>query len=78
MEEIVSTELGVRLSKGFQDFEPEPLAAASLGQVHRATMRDGRPVAVKVQRPGIQKVILDDLEAFEQIAGVAGTPRSRR
>jgi ubiquinone biosynthesis protein len=70
VEEIVSTELGVRLSKAFAEFESEPLAAASLGQVHRARMRDGRLVAVKVQRPGIQKVILDDLEAFEQIASV--------
>jgi ubiquinone biosynthesis protein len=70
VEEIVSAELGVRLSKAFEDFESEPLAAASLGQVHRARMRDGRQVAVKVQRPGIQKVILNDLEAFEQIAGV--------
>jgi ubiquinone biosynthesis protein len=70
VEEIVSTELGVRLSKAFQEFESIPLAAASLGQVHRARMRDGRTVAVKVQRPGIQKVILEDLEAFEQIAGM--------
>ncbi len=70
VEEIVSAELGARLSKAFEDFESKPLAAASLGQVHRARMRDGRLVAVKVQRPGIQKVILDDLEAFEQIAGV--------
>ncbi|HYX24866.1 MAG TPA: AarF/ABC1/UbiB kinase family protein [Thermoanaerobaculia bacterium] len=70
VEEIVSSELGVRLSKAFEEFEAEPLAAASLGQVHRARMRDGRQVAVKVQRPGIQKVILEDLEAFEQIAGV--------
>jgi ubiquinone biosynthesis protein len=70
VEEIVSTELGVRLSKAFQEFESQPLAAASLGQVHRARMRDGRQVAVKVQRPNIRQVILDDLEAFEQIADV--------
>jgi predicted unusual protein kinase regulating ubiquinone biosynthesis (AarF/ABC1/UbiB family) len=70
VEEIVSTELGVRLSKAFQEFESQPLAAASLGQVHRARMRDGRQVAVKVQRPNIRQVILEDLEAFEQIAGV--------
>ena len=70
VEEIVSTELGVRLSKAFQEFESEPLAAASLGQVHRARLRDGRPVAVKVQRPNIRQTILNDLEAFEQIAGV--------
>ncbi|HEV2856393.1 MAG TPA: AarF/UbiB family protein [Thermoanaerobaculia bacterium] len=68
VEEIVSTELGVRISKAFADFESTPLAAASLGQVHRAQLRDGRPVAVKIQRPAIRQVILEDLEAFSQIA----------
>jgi ubiquinone biosynthesis protein len=68
VEEIVSSELGVRLSKAFQDFDPAPIAAASLGQVHRAVLRNGRPVAVKVQRPGIRQVILDDLEAFAEAA----------
>src|SRR5213075_1568376 len=69
VEEIVAAELGVRISKAFAEFEPEPVAAASLGQVHRARLRDGRPVAVKVQRPGIRERILEDLEAFEEIAG---------
>ncbi|HEX2642700.1 MAG TPA: AarF/UbiB family protein, partial [Thermoanaerobaculia bacterium] len=69
VERIVSTELGVRLSKAFLDFDHEPVAAASLGQVHRAVLRDGREVAVKVQRPGIQEVILQDLETFEELAG---------
>ncbi|HEX9942594.1 MAG TPA: AarF/ABC1/UbiB kinase family protein [Thermoanaerobaculia bacterium] len=68
VEEIVSTELGVRISKAFSDFDSTPLAAASLGQVHRAKLRNGREVAVKVQRPGIRQVILEDLDAFEQIA----------
>jgi ubiquinone biosynthesis protein len=70
VEEIVSTELGVRISKGFAEFDNVPLAAASLGQVHRAQLRDGRPVAVKVQRPGIRQVILEDLDAFAQIAAM--------
>jgi ubiquinone biosynthesis protein len=68
VEEIVSQELGVRLSKAFQDFATEPLAAASLGQVHQARLRDGRAVAVKIQRPGIRQVILDDFEVLETIA----------
>ena len=68
VEEIVCSELGVRLTKAFAHFDPEPLAAASLGQVHRATLRDGRPVAVKVQRPDIRRHIADDLEALEDIA----------
>jgi ubiquinone biosynthesis protein len=68
VEEIIASELGVRLSKAFLELEPTPLAAASLGQVHRAKLRDGRPVAVKVQRPGIRQVILEDLDAFAQIA----------
>ncbi len=65
---IVSHELGVRISKGFSNFETKPLAAASLGQVHRAWLRDGRAVVVKVQRPGIREIIAEDLDALEDIA----------
>lgn len=68
VERIVSTELGVRISKAFASFDREPIAAASLGQVHRAVMRDGRQVAVKVQRPNIREQIVEDLEALEEIA----------
>src|SRR5687767_14353468 len=68
VEAIISSELGVRISKAFAEFDQEPLAAASLGQVHRATLRDGRPVAVKVQRPGIREQIVQDLDALEEIA----------
>jgi len=71
VEEIVTSELGVRISKGFSSFDREPLAAASLGQVHRATMRDGRAVAVKVQRPKIREQIVTDLEALLQMAEFA-------
>jgi ubiquinone biosynthesis protein len=65
---IVSTELGVRISKGFAEFEAQPLAAASLAQVHKAYLRDGRAVVVKVQRPGIRERILEDLEVLEEVA----------
>lgn len=71
LEEIVTAELGVRISKAFATFEREPLAAASLGQVHRATMRDGREVVVKVQRPLIRGRIVTDLEALANIAEFA-------
>jgi len=68
VERIVQSELGVRLSKAFSAFSSEPLAAASLGQVHRATLRDGREVVVKVQRPDIRERMGDDLDALEDIA----------
>ncbi|HXF09900.1 MAG TPA: AarF/UbiB family protein [Desulfuromonadaceae bacterium] len=71
VEEIVHHELGVRISKAFLEFDEKPLAAASLGQVHRAVLRDGRKVAVKVQRPGIRKQIAEDLEVLEEIATFA-------
>ncbi len=67
VERIVSGELGVRLSKAFSDFDPVPLATASLAQVHRAYMRDGRAVVVKVQRPNIRDLIVGDLEALGEI-----------
>jgi predicted unusual protein kinase regulating ubiquinone biosynthesis (AarF/ABC1/UbiB family) len=78
VEQIVVTELGVRLSKAFANFEREPLAAASLGQVHRATLRDGRAVVVKVQRPGIRPQIVDELQVLDEIAGVLEHTRSGR
>ena len=68
VERIVSTELGVRISKAFANFDTQPLAAASLAQVHLASMRDGREVVVKVQRPEIRERIVSDLEALEEIA----------
>src|SRR5258705_104821 len=68
VDRIVSGEIGVRISKAFADFDPQPLATASLAQVHRASMRDGREVVVKVQRPDIREQIVEDLEALGQIA----------
>jgi predicted unusual protein kinase regulating ubiquinone biosynthesis (AarF/ABC1/UbiB family) len=68
VDSIVSTELGVRISKAFAEFDSEPIGAASLAQVHRAYMRDGRAVVVKVQRPNIREQIVADLEALEGVA----------
>jgi predicted unusual protein kinase regulating ubiquinone biosynthesis (AarF/ABC1/UbiB family) len=68
VEEIVSHELGVRISKAFSRFDATPIAAASLGQVHSAALRDGRLVVVKVQRPNIEKQIAEDFEVLAEIA----------
>ena len=67
-EEVVEEELGVRISTAFGSFDPVPIGSASLGQVHRATLRDGRPVAVKVQRPGIRRQALEDMEVIAELA----------
>lgn len=66
--ETIERELGVRMSKAFSQFDDMPTAAASLGQVHRAALRDGRLVAVKVQRPGIMEQVRGDLEALQEVA----------
>ena len=65
---IVEEELGIRLSKAFVEFSETPIAAASLGQVHRAVMRSGREVAVKVQRPHIREQALQDLDTLDDVA----------
>ena len=68
VEETVEEELGVRLSKAFRRFDATPIASASLGQVHHAVLRDGREVAVKVQRPDLTARIRGDMEAIGEIA----------
>jgi predicted unusual protein kinase regulating ubiquinone biosynthesis (AarF/ABC1/UbiB family) len=68
VEQTIEQELGGRLSKLFDSFEPEPLGTASLGQVHAATMRGGREVVVKVQRPHIRAALADDIEFFHELA----------
>lgn len=68
VEQIILTELGARISKAFSEFNPKPIAAASLGQVHFAALRDGRKVIVKIQRPDIRKQIAEDFEVLNQIA----------
>ncbi|HEY9404125.1 MAG TPA: AarF/UbiB family protein, partial [Pyrinomonadaceae bacterium] len=68
VERIVEDDLGVRLSKAFNRFDSVPMASASLGQVHRAEMRDGREVVVKIQRPEIREQIMQDVAALEELA----------
>jgi len=68
VEKILIEDLDVRLSRAFSHIEPKPIAAASIAQVHYAVLRDGRAVALKVQRPGIREQVLDDLEALGEVA----------
>jgi ubiquinone biosynthesis protein len=68
--EIVKSETGRFPEEIFAHFEETPLAAASIGQVHRATLKDGDEVVVKVQRPGIRKVIEVDIEILHHLASL--------
>ena len=70
VDKIVSGEIGVRISKAFAEFEKQPLAAASLGQVHRARLRDGKAVVVKIQRPDIREKVVLDLETLDDFAAL--------
>jgi predicted unusual protein kinase regulating ubiquinone biosynthesis (AarF/ABC1/UbiB family) len=67
--ERLNSELGP-VDEVFEEFDTQPVAAASLGQVHLAVLRDGRPVAVKVQRPRIREIVHVDLAALGWIVRV--------
>jgi ubiquinone biosynthesis protein len=71
VEEMMIAELGQPVERLFRDFDPVPMAAASIGQVHRATLPNGREVAVKVQRPGAPRQIEADLNLMYQAARIA-------
>ncbi len=68
---LIKEELGTNIEEIFHEFEPQPLAAASIGQVHVATLESGQKVAVKIQRPGIAAAIETDLEILLEIAVTA-------
>jgi ubiquinone biosynthesis protein len=68
VEKIISNEIGMRFSKAFLEFDPKPIGSASIGQVHKAVTRDRIPVVVKVQRPDIRETIIEDLDAFGEVA----------
>ncbi len=69
--EIVASELGTPPQEAFLRFEETPLAAASIGQVHRAQLMEGDEIVVKVQRPGIRRTVEVDLEIMFHLAGLA-------
>ena len=70
-ENIIQRELGAPSSEVFDHIEVEPVASASIGQVHRSRLKNGEEVAVKVQRPGIRAVIEVDLEIMLHLATLA-------
>jgi len=69
----VERELGAPIDELFRDWEDAPLASASIGQVHRARLEDGRVVAVKVQHPGIAAAVESDLENVGMLESMVGT-----
>lgn len=71
VQKIFEEEIGVRISKAFELFDPEPLASASIGQVHRALLPSGRMVAVKIQRPDVRKKFIEDLNTLQEMADFA-------
>ena len=68
---VIEQELGAPLERLFRHVDPEPLASASLGQVHGAELPDGRPVVVKVLRPGVEATVRTDLEIIQDLARLA-------
>ncbi len=80
VEKIIREEFGQSVAKAFLTFDPTPLASASLGQVHKATLADGHEVAVKIQRPDIREKLADDLEVLDEVAAMleAATELAKR
>jgi len=70
IKDVVEAEIDGPLKSAFATFDEEPLASASLGQVHKATLLDGAEVAVKVQRPGVREQVIDDLDALADLAAM--------
>src|SRR5213080_2642887 len=71
VEQVIEEDLGLTLDKLFAEFDEQAVAAASIGQVHRATLPNGKQVAVKVQRPGAPRQIEADLSLMYQAAKLA-------
>ncbi|MGD9694543.1 MAG: ABC1 kinase family protein [Thermoleophilia bacterium] len=68
---VVEEELGLRIEQVFVEFDERPIAAASIGQVHRGRLPDGREVVVKVQRPDAERQLAADVRLLHQVARLA-------
>src|SRR3954453_21534887 len=67
MRKVIESELGEKLADAFDEFDETPIAAASIGQVYRAKLHDGRDVAVKVQYPGVAQAVRADMQNLGMI-----------
>jgi len=70
IEGLLTRELGKHVDEAFQQFDPVPVAAGSIAQTHKAVLRDGRTVAVKVQRPGLEPLVAQDISLIKFVAGL--------
>jgi ubiquinone biosynthesis protein len=68
--QVIEEQLGMKVADAYERFEDAPIASASLGQVHRARLRNGHDVVVKVQRPGIRAQILSDIQVLGDVAAM--------
>ena len=68
IQQVLERQFGASITTVFREIDPNPLAAASIAQVHRATLNDGTPVVVKVQRPGVARIIRDDVHILYFLA----------
>src|ERR1044072_5130860 len=75
VERVLREELGREVDELFASFEREPFGSASIGQVHDATLHDGRRVAVKVQRPGIAALLECDIALMRRAASIVDRAR---
>ena len=73
VQKIFEEEIGVKINKAFELFDPKPLASASIGHVHLALLPSGRKVVVKIQRPGVRKNFIEELETLKYMADLAVT-----
>ncbi len=73
---VVEAELGMDLGRAFKRFDEQPLAAASIGQVHRARLHDGSEVVVKIQYPGVREAIESDLRTTDRLASMVSAINS--
>ena len=76
--EQITRELGAPPEQLFAEFEPEAFAAASLGQVHRARLPSGEAVVVKIQYPGVEETVVQDLKNIRALLADPGADRARR